>query len=53
MKMNTFKHLSQISSQQPKLGTVAYWSACAFAGMNINSDRTPEGTSRVRGERDS
>ena len=45
--MNTFKHLSQISSQQPKLGTVAYWSVCAFAGMN-NSDRTPEGISRVR-----
>jgi len=48
MKMNTLKHLSQISSQQPQLGTVAYWSNCAFAGM-ITSDRTPEGfISRVR-----
>ena len=45
MKMNTFKHLSQIS-QQPKLGTTAYWSVCGFAAM-INSDRNPEGTSRV------
>jgi hypothetical protein len=52
MKMNTFKHLSQISSQQPKLGTTAYWSVCAFAAM-INSDRNPEGTCRVRGEKDS
>jgi hypothetical protein len=45
--MNTFKHLSQISSQQPKLGTATYWSVCAFAAM-INSDRAPEGISRVR-----
>lgn len=47
MKMNTFKHLSQIS-QQAQLGTVAYWSVCEVAAMN-NSDRTPEGfISRVR-----
>lgn len=39
-------------SQQPKLGTAAYWSICGFATM-INSDRNPEGTSRVRGGKDS
>jgi hypothetical protein len=50
MKTNTFNP-SQIS-HQPKLGTSAYWSVCAFASA-INSDRTPEGTVRVRGEQDS
>lgn len=45
MKTNTFKHSHKI--QQPQLGTVAYWSICSFAGM-INSDRNPEGTTRVR-----
>ena len=50
--MKHITHSLAQSIQQPKLGTVAYWSNCGFASM-ITSDRTPEGTGRVRGDRDS
>jgi hypothetical protein len=40
---STIKHLATIS-QQPKLGTAAYWSNCGVASFTmINSDREPSG----------
>lgn len=46
--MNTMQNVT-IKHSQPiqAMGKFAYWSICSFANQ-INSDRTPEGTSRVR-----